>query len=123
MSNPFASPESIEQNLGNSNRSITRLKRVGVVSSGILMGAGGAVMGLLAGGIFFLISLAGVGAAANAGNGPDPAAAFIGMGVGAIFILPIMYGIGGFIAGIIYAFIYNVLAGMTGGLEMEFGRD
>ncbi len=123
MSNPFASPESTEQNFGNSNRSITRLKRVGVVSSGILMGAGGAVMGLLAGGIFFLISLAGVGAAANAGNGPDPAAAFIGMGVGAIFILPIMYGIGGFIAGIIYAFIYNVLAGMTGGLEMEFGRD
>jgi hypothetical protein len=34
-----------------------------------------------------------------------------------------LYGIVGFIAGAFYAFIYNLIAGMTGGLEMEFGRD
>jgi hypothetical protein len=35
----------------------------------------------------------------------------------------LIYGIGGFIGGVIYAFIYNILAGMTGGLQMEFSRD
>ncbi len=120
MSNPFASPDF--QQTTSMTRSVTKLKRVGVISAGIMMGAGGAMMGLLVGGVFFLISLAGVGAAAGGagGNGPDPTAAFIGMGVGAIFIVPILYGIGGFIFGVIYAIIYNFLAGMTGGLEVEF---
>ena len=46
---------------------------------------------------------------------------FIGMlfGAGAIVILPIFYGILGFIGGGIVAVAYNLIAGWTGGLEME----
>jgi hypothetical protein len=40
-------------------------------------------------------------------------------GLGAIFVifLPIVYGIAGFIAGVIVAFIYNLVARWTGGIE------
>lgn len=40
-------------------------------------------------------------------------------GVGAIIFLPIMYGIMGFIGGAIMAFVYNVVAGIAGGVELE----
>jgi hypothetical protein len=43
---------------------------------------------------------------------------FIG-GIGALIFLPIMYGIFGFIAGVIGAFLYNVIAGVVGGIEIE----
>lgn len=104
------------------SRSTVRLKRVGVLSAGMISGVAGAVGGLLAGGVLFLMSLTMIGVAQQ-GNGANPVAAVMGMGVGAIIFLPIIYGIFGFIGGVIYAFIYNILAGMTGGLQMEFSRD
>jgi len=124
MSNPFAMPDSNSPAVMES-RSTVRLKRVGVLSAGMISGVGGAVGGLLVGGIFFLMSLTMMGAAqqANGNNGNDPAAAVIGMGVGAIIFMPIVYGIFGFIGGVVYAFIYNILSGMTGGLQMEFSKD
>ena len=100
-------------------RTTMKLKRVGVFSSGLFMGAGGAAMGGLGGVLLFLASLAGIGAGAQNVNAGQAA---IGAGV-MVLLLPIIYGIFGFIAGAFYAFIYNLIAGMTGGLEMEFGRD
>lgn len=43
-------------------------------------------------------------------------------GIGAIFaiFLPIFYAIAGFIAGIISALVYNLVAKWTGGLELTF---
>lgn len=43
-------------------------------------------------------------------------------GLGAIFVifLPIFYAIMGFIMGVITAFVYNVVAKWTGGLELTF---
>jgi len=120
MSNPFAMPEF--QPDTTPVRTTMRLKRVGIFSSGLFMGAGGACMGLIFGGIVVLMTLAGAGAAQN-GPGGNEVGMAIGMGVAAIFIAPLLYGIGGFIAGVFYAFVYNLIAGMTGGLEMEFGRD
>lgn len=117
MSNPFAMPE-IQSN-ANPARTSMKLKRVGIFSSGLFMGAGGAAMGGLGGIILFLVSLAGIGAGAQNVNAGEAA---IGAGL-MILLLPVMYGILGFIAGAFYAFIYNLIAGMTGGLEMEFGRD
>lgn len=113
MSNPFAMPESSLQSTP--LRGTVRLKRVGVLSSGIFMGAAGAVLGLIAGGLAFLFSL---GVASQFGS-PQNA---LGAGM-LVILLPLGYGIGGFIAGVIYALIYNIIAGMTGGLEMEFGQD
>jgi hypothetical protein len=43
-------------------------------------------------------------------------------GAGAILFifLPIVYAIVGFIAGVITAFVYNLVAGWTGGIELTF---
>jgi hypothetical protein len=40
-------------------------------------------------------------------------------GVGAIVILPICYGIAGLVGGAISAALYNLFAGMFGGIEVE----
>jgi hypothetical protein len=47
---------------------------------------------------------------------------FIGLGVAAIVVLPIFYGVFGFIIGMIWAAIYNLITGVVGGLELEFER-
>jgi hypothetical protein len=39
------------------------------------------------------------------------------MGVGFAIIFPIIYAVGGFIAGVIMAFVYNLVAKWTGGVE------
>ncbi|WP_167879260.1 DUF3566 domain-containing protein [Methanococcoides vulcani] len=44
-------------------------------------------------------------------------------GIGSIIIFPILYGIIGLILGIIMAAIYNFVAGITGGLEIEVEND
>jgi hypothetical protein len=41
------------------------------------------------------------------------------MGVGAIVFFPILYGVMGFIATLIMAALYNVIAGAVGGVEMD----
>jgi len=94
------------------------LKRIGVMSCGKLMGMTYAVMGLIFGGILALVSLAGIALPQPPNAGANPAPFFFGGA--AVIIFPIMYGIGGFIGGIIMAAIYNVVASMVGGLELEF---
>lgn len=48
------------------------------------------------------------------------AALFGHAGLGVIFVIfiPIIYAIAGFIAGVIIAFVYNLVATWTGGIEM-----
>jgi hypothetical protein len=118
MSNPFAMPDSNSLPVMET-RSVVNLKRVGVMSAGMVMGALGAIGGLLGGGFIFLFSMLAVGL--DAGN--NDAVSTLGGGALILVLTPLLYGIGGFIVGIIYAFIYNILAGMTGGLQMEFSRD
>ena len=40
-------------------------------------------------------------------------------GAGAIVILPILYGGLGFVATLIAAWVYNVVAGIVGGIELD----
>ena len=97
------------------------LKSVGVLSAGKVSGVICALIGLLAGGFMVLASLAGVAFNAQGqGGGPQIPAMFFG--VAALILVPIFYGVFGFIGGIIYAAIYNLVAGMVGGLELEFER-
>ncbi len=42
-----------------------------------------------------------------------------GLGLGLIISMPIAGAIGGFIGGLITAFIYNLVAGWVGGVEIE----
>lgn len=97
----------------------TAIRRFGVLSVGKVMGMVYALIGLLAGAIFALMSLVGMGigsAVSQDAGGALPGALF---GVGAIILLPIFYGILGFVGGIISSAIYNLVAGMTGGIEVE----
>lgn len=98
-----------------------RLKRVGVFSCGMIFGVLYGLLGLIFGGIFSLLSLVMAGAGhqlgSQMGQGPNPMAGLI-FGVGAIIILPFLYGILGFLGGILMAILYNIVAAMTGGIEL-----
>lgn len=94
------------------------LNRVGPLSAGKLMAVLYALFGLIIGALMTLMAVMG-------GGGSDPAAAdamgALGpmMGVGAIVILPILWGIFGFIGGLIGAFLYNIAAKIGGGVELD----
>ena len=90
------------------------LKSIGVLSVAKVLACIYAMLGLLIGGLFSLMSLVGFAAGgANAG----PAALLFG--IGAIIILPIFYGVIGFIGGAVMAVLYNVVASIAGGFEFE----
>jgi len=94
------------------------LKSVGVLSAGKIMGVLGALGGLLGGAMMAVISLLG-GVANQQGGQGNAAVPAMFVGLGALIFLPILYGIFGFIAGLIYALIYNLAASIIGGLEIE----
>ncbi|QTN34099.1 hypothetical protein HZ994_17825 [Akkermansiaceae bacterium] len=94
-----------------------RIVSISVVQAGLVIGG---LYGVLA--LFFSVFLVIFGLIAMvAGAGSNDAAAALGGGVGMIVIaviLPIVYGALGFVAGVIMALVYNLIAKMTGGLEM-----
>ena len=91
------------------------IKRIGPLSCAKLSGLLYAVIGLLIGGVFSMAAMAGAFASETAG------AAGIGaiMGVGAVIAFPILYGLMGFVATLIAAWLYNVAAGIVGGVEVD----
>jgi hypothetical protein len=98
-----------------------KIRSVGPLSVGKIFGAIYAGLGLLIGLVFALISLVGAAIAANvqgAAAGLPPVA----LGIGAIFLLPVFYGLLGFLGGVITAALYNLAAGMMGGIEVELGE-
>ena len=86
------------------------IKRFDPVSVGKVMGVCYVLIGLLAG-----LFVAAMGSMMGGATGLP----FAGTGLAAIIVLPIVYGIFGFIGGIIGAFIYNLVAGWVGGVVME----
>ena len=95
------------------------LKKLGVFSCAKVSGTVYAALGLLAGMIFSFFALLGTAIGIASEGGPE---ALIGLlfGIGAVIVLPIVYGTLGFIGGIVAAVIYNLVAGVIGGVEMEF---
>jgi hypothetical protein len=91
------------------------IKRVGPLSFARLSGALYAFIGLIIGGIFSMIALAGGFASETSGS----AAIAAGIGVAAIVVFPILYGLMGFVATLIGAWLYNVVAGIVGGVELD----
>jgi hypothetical protein len=94
------------------------IQRVGILSAGKVLGAMYALLGLVVGGITTLLTLIGVGAANQAGRGGGEVFALL-FGFGAIICAPIFYGLIGFIGGILGALIYNLVASLVGGMEIE----
>jgi hypothetical protein len=93
------------------------VKRVGILSMGKVLGCVHALLGLIVGGLFTFLSLF---LSLAAGREARPVSLLFG--VGAIVILPVLYGVGGFIGGIILAVLYNFVASVIGGIEIEFKR-
>lgn len=95
------------------------IRRFGVWSVAKLYGALLAAMGLLFGAIIALASLVG-GASWAFGDAQANAGPMAMMfGVGAIIVLPIFYGVLGVVMGALSAGLYNLIAGMLGGIEVE----
>ena len=94
------------------------LTRIEPMSMGKVYAVLGALYGLLLG-IPWACAASMMGSAISQYGGSG-GAGMAGVGVAAIIIGPIMGAIGGFIGGIITAFVYNLVAGWVGGVEMEF---
>lgn len=92
------------------------LRRISPLSAGKLMAVLYALFGLLIGALMTLMSVM--------GGGDSEAGAAMGMmgpmmGIGAIVILPIVWGILGFIGGLLGAVFFNIAAKIGGGLELD----
>lgn len=91
------------------------IKRIGPLSFAKLAAVLHAVMGLVVGGVFSLVGLAGGFASETAG------AAGVGaiLGVAAILVFPMFYGLMGFVFTLFAAWLYNFAADFVGGIEID----
>jgi hypothetical protein len=98
------------------------LRHIAPFSAAKINGILCALMGLIVG-FFWSAGALLIGAfASQMGDGPEGGLFAALFGVGAIIFLPLFYGVFGFIAGLITAWLYNVIAGWIGGLEVEFDQ-
>jgi hypothetical protein len=98
------------------------IRKIGVMSLGKLMAVMYAGIGLLIGGLYALFAVVGGGAMMAMGGEENAALGggmLIGIGLAAVVLAPIFYGILGFIGGVISAFFFNLAAKYAGGLELE----
>jgi hypothetical protein len=91
------------------------IKRIAPLSLARIAGTLYAVIGLFFGCIVSLIAMSG----AFGSEAPRFPALGSMFGVGAIFILPIFYACIGFVGMLIGAWLYNVVAGLVGGIELD----
>lgn len=74
-------------------------------------------LGLIVGGMFAVATVLGSTLSATAG---EESALFGALfGVGAIVIFPVLYGCMGAIASLVMAWLYNLVAGFVGGVEVK----
>lgn len=91
------------------------VKRIGPLSLAKVSGILYALMGLIFGAIISLVSIVG-GALGPGNNSGFPGILF---GAAAIVVLPLFYGVLGFVMSLIAAAIYNFVAAWVGGVEID----
>jgi hypothetical protein len=112
-SNPYGSPvASTFDGSGARGHQRRELKRVDYISAGKLFATLYALIGVVFGALFFLISVLGV-TLGNAGVSGVAGGLMV-----AVFI-PIANGISGFIGGMVLAGLYNLAASLVGGIEFD----
>jgi hypothetical protein len=89
------------------------VKSVGVFSVAKILGMMYACMGLIFAPFFLLIGVM----ASALGQQKNPMAGFFSVGFALFF--PVLYGVIGFIAGLIGALLYNLFARWVGGFELQ----
>ncbi|MEX1028081.1 MAG: hypothetical protein WD049_08780 [Candidatus Paceibacterota bacterium] len=95
-----------------------RVAKLDVLSVAYIQGLIGVGVGL----VFGVIMSAGallLGGFMESAGGEGGAIGGMLFGIGAVVILPIFYGVGGFIGGLITAFIYNIAAKISGGISIK----
>lgn len=97
-----------------------RLKRIGPLQAGKVFGILYACLALIFVPFFLLAAALGAFASHQQAASDAPAGAVMaGMMVGMAIFVPIIYGVMGFLIGVISAAIYNLIARWVGGLEFE----
>jgi hypothetical protein len=89
------------------------LKHVGIMSVAKIMAVMGLVFGFIMG-LFAGMLTSVLGALVPGGGGMAA-----GIGIMSIILATIFGAIGGFIYGAVLAFLYNIFAGLVGGIELE----
>jgi hypothetical protein len=89
------------------------IHRVGPLSCAKVVGLLYAILGLVAGAIFSLVSALG----GFAHGRPDAAGPLFG--VAAVVVFPVLYGLMGFLMSLILVWLYNGLARLVGGVEID----
>jgi hypothetical protein len=98
------------------------IKRIGPLSCAKVAAALYAVIGLFIGGFFSLFALAGGFASAAFAADPSRRTGFIpfaGLGALAIVLFPVFYAAIGFVGALIGAWVYNMAAGVVGGIKID----
>jgi hypothetical protein len=92
------------------------IKRVGPLSCAKISGTLYGIMGLVVGAVISAVAVAG-----GFGPGSDDTDANVARVIGpaAIIVMPLLYGCMGFVVTLIAAWIYNVLAAVVGGIEID----
>jgi len=114
-----------QQNIEGKEMNKLRIKKLGIISVAKIYAVMMLVMSLLIaipyGLIIIVISLVGgLGAGSQDGlSGLAVGGGGVVMGIVVMIVLPIVYACLGFIGGIISALIYNIFAGIVGGIEIE----
>jgi Transmembrane domain of unknown function (DUF3566) len=98
-----------------------RIKRIAPLQAGKMLGIFYAGISLLLVPFVLLAGLLGAFAqhANNQSSGNAPAALFAGFSLVFVILIPVIYGVMGFVFGIISAAVYNLVAGFVGGFEVE----
>ncbi len=91
------------------------LKRIGPLSLAKILAILYALSGVIIG--FFMWMFSSV---MSRMGGPEADVFATFFGVGSIIFFPILYGILGFIFGLLTAWLYNIIAERIGGVELEF---
>jgi hypothetical protein len=102
---------------------MAKLNKIGVLSSAKLVVGIMALVGLIAGILYsfggaiydVLVSIGWTTSASTPGVGYGTALAFL-----ALIAMPIIFATSGFLAGAVGAFLYNLVAGWVGGIEIDF---
>jgi sulfite exporter TauE/SafE len=92
-----------------------RLTRIAPVKAGVVLGVLYALLACIMVPFMMLAGAAVSAAASQAGASAMPFGFLFG--IGALF-LPVLYGVMGFIGGLIAAAVYNLVAKWTGGVEI-----
>ncbi|HVZ64337.1 MAG TPA: hypothetical protein VG936_07185 [Lacunisphaera sp.] len=94
-----------------------RIKKFAPLQLGLMLGVTYALISLVI--IPFMLVFFLIGGLAAKANGASQAPFMFGFGAIFIIFIPVLYGVMGFIGGVIGAFIYNLVAKWIGGVEVE----